>query len=117
MFDQTKAGMPGFNGRFSRNDGFPSLPGAMEEMLFRSMQVASGDPAGDRIRQMLNPPPPPPRDFYADSAEELRENWIKWYPHLYEEKSPGTANPWQTPLGQSYKGKYYNYVDSTGVGR
>ena len=55
MFDQTPAGMPGLNGLFSRNDGFPSLPGMMEGMLGRSMQVARGgpDPAGDSIRRML----------------------------------------------------------------
>jgi len=58
MANQTSAGMPGFNGLFSRNDGFPSLPGAMEDMLFRSMQVARGDPSGDSVRQMLNPTPP-----------------------------------------------------------
>jgi hypothetical protein len=55
MFNQTPAGMPGLNGLFSRNDGFPSLPGMMEGMLGRSMQVARGgpDPAGDSIRRML----------------------------------------------------------------
>lgn len=55
MANQTPAGMPGLNGLFSRNDGFPSLPGMMEGMLGRSMQVARGgpDPAGDSIRRML----------------------------------------------------------------
>lgn len=55
MFDQTPSGMPGLNGLFARSDGFPSLPGMMEGMLGRSMQVARGgpDPAGDSIRRML----------------------------------------------------------------
>jgi hypothetical protein len=47
--------MPGLRGFFMRTDGFPSLPGMMEGMLGRSMQVARGgqDPAGDSIRRML----------------------------------------------------------------
>lgn len=55
MANQTPSGMPGLNGLFARNDGFPSLPGMMEGMLGRSMQVARGgsDPAGDSIRRML----------------------------------------------------------------
>lgn len=55
MANQTPAGMQGLNGLFARNDGFPSLPGMMEGMLGRSMQVARGgpDPAGDSIRRML----------------------------------------------------------------
>ena len=68
MFNQTPAGMPGLNGLFARNDGFPSLPGAMEEMLFRSMQVARGDPAGEGIRQMLNPTP-------RRTAEDLQRQY------------------------------------------
>ena len=68
MFNQTPSGMPGLNGLFARNDGFPSLPGAMEEMLFRSMQVASGDPAGEGIRQMLNPTP-------RRTAEDLNKEY------------------------------------------
>jgi hypothetical protein len=72
MPNQTPAGMPGFNGFFSRNDGFPSLPGAMEEMLFRSMQVARGDPAGDSVRQMLNPTP-------QRTAEDLQREYNNKY--------------------------------------
>ena len=90
MFDQTPAGMPGLNGLFSRNDGFPSLPGMMEGMLGRSMQVARGgtDPAGDSIRRML--------PSFQDRMSQYRQDDIDY--HGSEEAAAREAARWAPGL-------------------
>lgn len=111
MANQTPSGMPGFNGLFVSSGGFPSLPGMMEGMLGRSMQVARGgsDPAGDSIRRML----PSFQDRYGqyrqrdidrygseEAAAKEAARWLPGLPYMTPEQRAKTlaGGAWEAEL-------------------